>query len=255
MEFVGYGFIFYIGAVFGSFFHVVGYRYLKGLDFVKGRSQCPVCETQLQAIDLMPIFSYLLVRGKCRHCGVKIPIIYWLAEVVMGLLFVLPVLVYGYHGFLTGEVILAWLFSAMLFTITVTDIYEQLIPDKILLFFGILLVIASYFVEGFSFVEGIIGALVGFGLLYLIGTLGRLYYKQDALGGGDVKLYLVIGYVLGWQVTIFSLFVAAVLALIGAVIMRQKKGMIMPFGPFIALAAIICLYSGAQILTWYFGLF
>ncbi|MGL4973500.1 MAG: prepilin peptidase, partial [Culicoidibacterales bacterium] len=159
------------------------------------------------------------------------------------------------HGFLTGEVILAWLFSAMLFTITVTDIYEQLIPDKILLFFGILLVIASYFVEGFSFVEGIIGALVGFGLLYLIGTLGRLYYKQDALGGGDVKLYLVIGYVLGWQVTIFSLFVAAVLALIGAVIMRQKKGMIMPFGPFIALAAIICLYSGAQILTWYFGLF
>ncbi|MGL5915525.1 MAG: prepilin peptidase, partial [Culicoidibacterales bacterium] len=86
MELVGYIFIFYIGAVFGSFFHVVGYRYLKGMDFINGRSQCPTCETQLQALDLAPVLSYLFVRGKCRHCGVKIPIIYWLAEIAMGLL-------------------------------------------------------------------------------------------------------------------------------------------------------------------------
>ncbi|MGL6009063.1 MAG: prepilin peptidase [Culicoidibacterales bacterium] len=255
MELVGYIFIFYIGAVFGSFFHVVGYRYLKGMDFINGRSQCPTCETQLQALDLAPVLSYLFVRGKCRHCGVKIPIIYWLAEIAMGLLFVLPVVIFGYEGFLTGQIIFAWLFSTMLFTITVTDIYEQLIPDKILLFFGVLLIITSYFVEGFSFIDGFIGAAVGFGLLYMIGTLGRLYYKQDALGGGDVKLYAVIGYVLGWQVTIFSLFIAAVFALIGAMATRQKKGMIMPFGPFIALAAIVCFYSGAQLLAWYWGMF
>lgn len=255
MELVGYGFIFYLGAIFGSFFHVVGYRYLKGMDFITGRSECPKCETQLEAVDLVPIFSYLFLRGRCRHCGVKIPMIYWLAEIVLGVLFVIPVMTFGYDGFFTGEIVFVWIFSALLFTITVTDLYEQLIPDKILLFFGILLVIASYFVEGFSFPDAVIGALVGFGLLYLIGTLGRLYYKQDALGGGDVKLYAVIGYVLGWQLTILSLFMAAVFALIGAIIMRRKAGAILPFGPFIALAALCCYYVGAPLLTWYWGLF
>lgn len=255
MEFVGYLFIFYLGAVFGSFFHVVGYRYLKGMDFISGRSQCPACETQLGAIDLVPLFSYLFLRGKCRHCGAHIPMLYWFAEVALGLLFVLPVLMLGYGAFLTGELIFIWIFTALLFTITVTDLYEQLIPDKILLFFGTLLVITSYFVEGFSFQAAIIGAVVGFGLLYVIGTLGRLYYKQDALGGGDVKLYAVVGYVLGWQLTILSLFMAAVFALIGAIIMRRKAGTILPFGPFIALAALCCYYFGEPLLTWYWGLF
>ncbi|MGL4624367.1 MAG: prepilin peptidase [Culicoidibacterales bacterium] len=255
MEFVGYGFIFYLGAVFGSFFHVVGYRYLKGMNFINGRSQCPTCETQLGAIDLVPLFSYVFLRAKCRHCGAHIPVIYWLAEVALGILFVIPVLVFGYHGFLTGEIVFVWIFSALLFTITVTDVYEQLIPDKILLFFGVLLVVASYFVDGFSFQSALIGALVGFGLLYIIGTLGRLYYKQDALGGGDVKLYALIGYVLGWQLTILSLFLAAVFALIGAIIMRRKAGAILPFGPFIAVAAVCCYYVGDALLGWYWGLF
>ncbi len=255
MEWIGYIFIFYIGAVFGSFFHVVGYRSVKGLDFIKGRSACPECDTQLSAFDLAPIFSYIVLRGKCRHCQAKIPIIYWLSELLMGVLFVLPVIVYGYNGFLDGSIIWAWLFSAMLFIVTVTDIYEQIIPDKILLFFGILLVITSYFVQGFSIVQGLIGAVVGFGLLYIVGTLGRLYYKQDALGGGDIKLYAVIGYVIGWQQVLVSLFIAAVLGLIGATSTRVKQGAIIPFGPFIAIAALICFYVGEALLTWYWGLF
>lgn len=255
MEFIIYFFVFFIGAMFGSFFHVVGYRFLKGMNFVTGRSECPVCETQLGALDLVPFFSYVILRGKCRHCGAKIPMIYWLAEVIMGLLFLVPVFVYGFEGFLTGQIMFAWIFSSMLFTITVTDIYEQLIPDKILLFFGILLVVASYFVEGFSLRDGFIGALVGFGLLYAIGTLGRLYYKQDALGGGDVKLYAIIGYMLGWPATLLSLFVASILALIGATSTRQKQGAIIPFGPFIAVAALMCFYFGEFVLSWYWGLF
>ncbi|MDI2588247.1 prepilin peptidase [Psychrobacillus sp. NEAU-3TGS] len=246
-----YTLLFFIyGIIFGSFFNVVGLRVPKGESIVKPPSHCTVCDRNLTAVDLVPVFSYLFLRGKCRGCGTKIHWIYPVMELVTGLLFAFA---YSQLGF-SIELIVAILFISMLVIITVSDLAYMLIPDKILLFFLIPLIIARIFSPLTPWWGSLLGAVAGFGVLLLIAVLSK-----GGMGGGDIKLFFVIGMVLGLVPTLLTLFLASLIGTFFGVIAlkKAKKGRKtpIPFGPSIAIAAIISYFYGESIVDWYVNLF
>ena len=247
--------IFFFGASLGSFYHVVGYRMPIGENWVSDRSRCPGCSHELRFYELMPVLSYVLQGGKCRSCGMKIKPIYLLSEIFAGLLFIFPVWFYGFEGFESGAIYIAWVFLSMLIIITVSDLYYQLILDKVLLFFGAVLLLLYTIYSQYDLVSGLIGAGVGFFTLYAVGLLGQFLFKKEALGGGDIKLYAAIGFVLGISSTFLSLFLAAVIALIYSLMFMKDQTKPLGFGPFIAIASYFCLFYGSSLLNWYFNLF
>ena len=247
--------VFFIGACLGSFYHVVGYRMPISENWVSDRSRCPGCSHELRFYELMPILSYLFQKGKCRNCQMKIKPIYLLSEIFSGLLFVFPVWFYGFDGFHSGAIYIAWAFLSMLIIITVSDLYYQLILDKVLFFFGVVLIILYAIYPKYDLTSGLIGAGVGFLTLYGVGLLGQFLFKKEALGGGDIKLYAVVGFVLGISNTFLSIFLAAILALIYLLFFVKDKTKPIGFGPFIAIASYICFFYGTSFLDWYFHLF
>ncbi len=237
------------GLIFGSFFNVVGLRVPKNESIVTPPSHCTICDRRLTFKDLVPVFSFVFLKGKCRGCGTKINWIYPVMELTTGVLFAFA---YWRIGF-SFELIVAILFISMLVIITVSDLAYMLIPDKILLFFGVLLIIARAVSPLNPWWDSIIGAVGGFGLLLLIAILSK-----GGMGGGDIKLFAVIGLVLGIIPTLLTLFLAAFIgAIVGVIHLRRSKQgrkTPVPFGPSIALAAIIVYFYGTQMLDWYTNL-
>ncbi|RHW39483.1 prepilin peptidase [Lysinibacillus yapensis] len=250
MEIVYTIFAFIFGLVFGSFFNVVGLRVPKKESISTPPSHCTNCQRRLTLPDLIPVFSYLFLRGKCRSCGVKISPIYLLTELVTGILFAFSV----YHLGITVETAVALLFISLLMIIVVSDFAYMLIPDKVLLFFLPLLIVGRIFSPLQPWWDSIVGAVVGFGILYLIAVVSR-----GGMGGGDIKLFFLIGLVLGTMNTLLTLFLASFIGMIAGIIVlkirNQGRKTPVPFGPSIALAAIIVYFYGDSLLNWYSGLF
>ena len=242
--------IFLYGIVFGSFFNVVGLRVPKGESIVRPPSHCTVCDRRLTALDLVPVLSYVFLKGKCRGCGTKIHWVYPVIEIVTGFLFAFSYVKLGF----SLELIVALLFISLLVIITVSDIAYMLIPDKILLFFLVPIVVARIFSPLTPWWDSILGAVIGFGLLFLIAVLSK-----GGMGGGDIKLFFVIGLVLGVTLSLLTLFLASVIgAIIGIIVLKKaKKGRKtpIPFGPSIATAAIIAYFYGEALVDWYVNLF
>ena len=246
-----YMFLFFLyGLIFGSFFNVVGLRIPKKESIVRPPSHCTVCDRRLTIKDLVPVFSYVFLKGKCRGCGTKIHWVYPVMELVTGLLFAFA---YYQLGF-TLELAVALLFISLLVIITVSDIAYMLIPDKILVFFLIPLIVLRVFVPLSPWWDSIIGAFVGFGVLFLIAVVSK-----GGMGGGDIKLFFVIGLVLGWIPTLLTLFLASIIGTVVGIISlrRTKQGRKtpIPFGPSIAIAAIISYFYGEMLVDWYVNLF
>lgn len=250
MTFTYIVFAFLFGMIFGSFYNVVGLRVPKKQSIITPPSHCTACQRQLSAIDLVPIFSYLVLKGRCRTCGVKISPIYMLTELLTGVLFAYAYYQIGWQP----ELLVALLFISLLVIIVVSDIAYMLIPDKILLFFLPLLVIARILSPLTVWWDSIVGAFVAFTILYIIAIVSK-----GGMGGGDIKLYFLIGLTLGTLPTLLSLFLAALIGMIiGALVLTiQKKGRKtpVPFGPSIAIASIIVYFHGQAILNWYSHLF
>jgi leader peptidase (prepilin peptidase) / N-methyltransferase len=245
-----YTILFFIyGLIFGSFFNVVGLRVPKSESIVTPPSHCTVCDRRLTFKDLVPVFSFVFLKGKCRGCGTKINWIYPVMELTTGVLFAFAFWEIG----LSFELIVTILFISMLVIITVSDLAYMLIPDKVLLFFGVLLIIARAFSPLDPWWDSIIGAVGGFGILLLIAILSK-----GGMGGGDIKLFAVLGLVLGIIPTLLTLFLAAFIgAIVGVIHLRRSKQgrkTPVPFGPSIALAAIIVYFYGTQMLDWYTNL-
>jgi len=232
-------FVFWLGASLGSLYHVIGYRQPQGLNWVSARSCCPHCQKVLNWYELLPLFSYLCQRGRCRTCQAPINSIYFWVEILSGFLFLFPLI----HG--QVNVIVAWIFLSLLLIITVSDLYYGLILNKVLLFFLPLLWLNPH--------RSIIGMLTGFFLLIANFVIGKLLFKRATLGGGDIKLYGLVGLVLGGIPTVISLMLAGVLALGYALITRQNKEQELPFGPFIATASYICLFYGHTLWEFFQG--
>jgi leader peptidase (prepilin peptidase) / N-methyltransferase len=240
-------YLFVIGITLGSFYNVVGLRIPKNQSIITPRSHCTSCKRTLTSLDLIPIFSYIFLRGKCRTCGAKVSPIYPFMEFVTGVLFLFSFLLLGW----TPELIVALLFVSLLVIIIVSDLAYMMIPDKVLLFFLPILIIARIFIPIDPWWDPILGAFSGFGLLFLI----ALVTKGNGMGFGDVKLYFVIGIVLGFQAVILSFFLASLFGSIfggiGLLTGLVKRKQPIPFGPFIAVGALISYYFGENIVQWY----
>lgn len=242
-------FFFIFGLVFGSFFNVVGLRVPKGESIVRPPSHCTNCQRRLTYQDLVPVLSFLFLKGKCRSCDEIIRWIYPLMELLTGGFFALAYLELG----LKPELIIALLFISMLIIITVSDIAYMLIPNRILLFFGVLLAVGRIFIQTDPWWNSIVGAIGGFLILLLVSILSK-----GGIGGGDIKLFFIIGLVLGIFSTLLALFLASVIGLIaGAILLiyrKQGRKTPIPFGPSIAVASILAYFYGEQILEWYMNL-
>ncbi|HEY8816809.1 MAG TPA: prepilin peptidase [Candidatus Dormibacteraeota bacterium] len=239
------------GAVTGSFLSVVAHRVPRGESIVGPRSRCASCGAQIAAYDNIPIFSWLLLHGRCRHCGERISARYPLIEIATGLLFALTVLVL--HGE-PAQLVLGLAFVATLAAITLTDLELRLIPNKILLVSAIAGVALAAGLEPSSLPERAIAAAAAGGLLFAIA-----FAYPRGMGMGDVKLAAVMGLYLGRSVApalligfaAGSLFGLAMIARHGAAARKQA----VPFGPFLALGGVIGLLVGEQIVDWYLGTF
>lgn len=244
-----------LGAVLGSFLNCAAWRMAHGESFVKGRSHCTSCGHALGALDLIPVFSWLFLGGKCRYCKTKIPARYMLTEVFFAAVSVLSLLRWD----LSPEYVRNMILACCLFCLSLVDLEIFEIPNGCVVIPAAAWLAAVPFMElGFAeagfrvlFACGYTAALLGLVLLFdkLLG--------KETMGGGDLKLFWVTGLYLGAAASLFALFFACILGLLlGAVQNRGKKeaGGAIPFGPAIAFASYAMLLYGDGLVSWYLGL-
>lgn len=236
---------FIFGTVFGSFYNVVGDRIPAGKSIMFPGSHCTHCNHELKPLELIPIISYLFQGGRCRKCKTKISIVYPVFEFITGMIFVFCYLKFG----VTSDLIVPLTFISMLLIIIVSDFEYMIIPDEILVTFGVLLCFEIFILNGLSiFVLSLLDGLIAFFAMYIIKLIGDFIFKQESMGGGDIKLLFFFGLCLGWPNAIFSIFLASLIGFpISLVIMAIKKTNIIPFGPFLAIGAAIILITGFDI--------
>lgn len=240
---------FLYGLTLGSFFNVVGLRVPLKQSIVAPRSACPNCKHQLTVLELIPVLSYLIQGGKCRQCKTAISPIYPLVELLTGLLFVSAPLVFGW----TTELFVAWTLISLFMIIFVSDISYMLIPDKILLVFAGLFLLERTLVPFTPWWDSLIGAAVGFALLLFIAVVSK-----GGMGGGDIKLFALVGFVVGTKVMLLSFFLAtiygAIFGIFGLMFKLVKRGSPIPFGPFIAAGTLTAYYFYEEIISAYLRL-
>lgn len=250
MEIVYSIFIALFGLILGSFYNVAGLRIPKGESIVNPPSHCTACNRRLTAFELIPVLSYVIQGGKCKGCGAKVSPIYCVTEIATAVLFVISYLKFGF----TAELAVALLFMSLLLIIVVSDLAYMLIPNKILLFFLPLLIIARIFSPLDPWWDSLLGAVIGFGILLLIAVISK-----GGMGGGDIKLFFLIGLVLGTVHTLLTLFLASLIGMVVGIIVLKVRGQgrktPIPFGPSIALGAGIAYFYGADLIDWYWQLF
>ena len=242
--------IFITGLILGSFFNVVGLRVPLKQSIVAPRSACPQCGHQLRALELIPVLSFLFQGGKCKRCKKPISPLYPIVELLTAVLFVMAPLILGWNW----EVIIAWTLISLFMIIFVSDVTYMLIPNKILLAYSAIFIIERLFFPLMPWWNSLVGAAVGFVLLLSIAVV-----SNGGMGGGDIKLFAVIGFVVGTKTVLLSFFLATLYGAafgIAALLLRKvKRGNPIPFGPFIAVGTLTAYYCGDVILQYYFRLF
>ena len=258
---------FIVGLCIGSFLNVCVSRWPAGLSVVRPRSRCPKCERQIGAMENIPLVSWMALRGKCRGCGNPISVQYPLVELSVGLIFLASYLSFG----LSFTAVRVAVFATILFGIALTDAMHYLIPDGFTVF-GLIWVIVTAFVNVFiggdspfdGAVAALLGACTGAGAIAISGWLGEVALKKEAMGFGDVTLMAVVGGAVGPMRAILTIFIGALIATIiflGVVYpitwvrARRAKAEFnppqIPFGVFLAPAAMIALLWGGPMISAY----
>lgn len=236
--------IFLYGIVIGSFLNVCIYRIPKQENIVKIRSHCMNCGYQLRWYDLVPVFSYLCLRGKCRSCKQKISVQYPLVELLNGALYCIVFAVYG----ISVKALLFALLASALITLSVIDFRTYEIPAGINLFIlalGLIRIVTDYA----DWLDYAVGFFVVSGFLYLV----HLVTKGRGIGGGDIKLMAVSGLLLGWKQILLAFVLGCI---IGSVIhiARMKisgQGHVLAFGPYLSMGIWLSALAGEQMIAWY----
>jgi leader peptidase (prepilin peptidase) / N-methyltransferase len=239
-------YLFILGLVLGSFYNVVGLRVPMKKSIVVPRSACTTCGHLLKPYELIPVISYLIQKGKCRGCQSRISPIYPIFELLTGILFATAPLVIGW----SGELVVALSLISMFMIIIVSDIHYMIIPDKILIWFAGIFLLERIFWPLTPWWDSLLGAVTGFTLLLVIALV-----SQGGMGMGDVKLYALLGFVLGFKLVLLSFFLSTLFgAVIGSValifkIVKRKQPI--PFGPFIAAGTLTAYYWGLDLIDIY----
>lgn len=254
-------FVFILGIVFGSFLNVCIYRIPRGESIIKQPSHCPSCGSRLKTPDLIPVASYIFLKGKCRYCGIGIPVLYTVVELVTAAVFLLLFNIYG----LSVEALVSIYLMSILACVFFIDIEHRIIPDGLVIagiVGGVFLFVYNLFKPVLFFGDRywwnpLLGMVIGSGFLFMVALVGFLIYKtDDALGMGDVKIFIPIGMILGWKLTIIALFTAIISGGITGIVLillrlKERKSTI-PLGPFISLGAFIALVWGWDIINWWY---
>jgi len=244
--------LFVVGLSIGSFLNVVIYRLPRNKSVVWPRSCCTSCGKSIPFYLNIPIFSYLLLRGRCKFCGEKISPRYLVIELLSGL----AVVGYFIHFGPTLQALAATIMTLILIPVFFIDFEHRIIPDVIsipgiVIGFGL-----SFITTEPGWAGSLLGILLGGGGLLSIGLLGDFLFKKESLGGGDVKLAAMLGAFLGWQKVLFVFIASAGIGLIGAVLImaisrKVRETHQIPFGPFLATAAVIALLFGDSLIALY----
>jgi leader peptidase (prepilin peptidase)/N-methyltransferase len=257
---------FIFGSIVGSFLNVCIHRMPLSESVVWPRSHCPKCKKRIPGYDNIPFLSYLMLGGKCRFCKQKISLRYPLVELLTAVMFVL---LFSYFK-LSYDLFFYILFASSLIVASFIDIPHRIIPDEVsvggMIAGFILHSVKGVNLQPFSWswrplLDSLLGIIIGGGIIYLTGFIFDLIYfkllkrppiqgETESMGGGDVKLLAMIGAFLGWQKAILTFFIAPFFgAIVGIVNLIIKKDHTIPYGPFLALAALISLFLGDQIIN------
>ena len=235
--------IFFIfGSIMGSFYHVIATRLSTGKSIMFPQSHCEKCNHELKWYELIPIISYLIQGGKCRNCKEKLPISYLMIELCTGILFAVC-----YHKFgFTIELLTSLIFVSSLIIIIISDIEYMIILDEVLIFSVTAIIIIDLISIGvYDTCLRILAGVGAFITMLLIKKIGDIAFKQESLGGGDIKLMFLIGLVIGYPMSVCNIFFATFIAFpIALILLIAKKDNIIPFGPFLSMAAIILYIWG-----------
>lgn len=261
-------FIFLYGLMIGSFLNVCAYRIPLKKSVVGPRSFCPNCKQSILFYDNIPLVSYLILGGKCRSCKQKISIQYVLVELFTGLMFVATYLLIG----LNANLAIALTFVSIMILISAIDIKQQIIPNRIVIFgliIGGLFFILTLFISEISLPPfkmsrelfpgywSIVGFFSGGLLILTVAVVAKVVMKQDAMGGGDIKLAALMGMYLGPYVGVaifIGFLIGSIVTLPLLMIGIIKRKQPVPFGPFLAAGAVLTLFFGPSLLKAYLGL-
>ena len=244
------------GSVIGSFLNVCIYRIPQNIAIARPRSYCPKCSKPIRALDNIPIISFVILKGRCRNCDQTIRMQYPTVELLTALLTIAVVWKFDFTILTIFYLSLVYI----LITISFIDLEHMIIPDGLVLAAALLGLMALIFnILPIGWPDSAYGALLYGGVMAGVGYVGKLVYKMDALGGGDVKLAGVLGLYLGWKMSMISLLlaflVAALFVVVGLAVGRLSRKQLIPFGPFLAMGAIMTLFWGEQLFNWYLHLF
>lgn len=250
-----YIFIFIFGICLGSFLNALEWRMRHKISLLDARSKCPRCKAQLKWYDNIPLVSFLVLGGKCRACREKISWQYPLVEIIMGIFFVLPFLSVSFPNWeIWLWIFFQWLTYFCLVFIFVYDLKYQEVLDSMTLIPAILIFLVNYIIFGISWQSMLLGAGIGAGFF----LLQFIVSKGKWIGGGDIRIGLLMGVVLGWKLLLVALWIAYVIGAvvsIGLVIAKKKQmSSKMAFGTFLSVATFVVLVYGEGILAWYIKL-
>jgi leader peptidase (prepilin peptidase)/N-methyltransferase len=239
-----------LGAVLGSFLNVCILRLPAEQSVVRPPSRCPKCGKGVAWYDNIPVLSWIVLRGRCRNCGQPISIQYPLVELATAA-------IWAYCAWRSGwslETARVAVFGTLLLGIAMTDAREYIIPDEFT-WGGLALGLAFSLAGGLAGLgQALLGAVVGFGLLWLVGLVGSWIFKQEAMGGGDIKMMAMVGAFLGWKGVLLTIFLGSLLGsivFIPLALAGRKK--LVPFGVFLAIGGAAAYLVGPALLAWYFG--
>jgi len=251
------------GLAIGSFLNVCIYRIPEGMSIVKPNSRCGHCGHALKTLDLVPVCSWISLRGKCRYCGDKISVRYPIVELLTALMFLFVFLEFG----ISMITLFNWILTGILITVFFTDLDHMIIPNKVILF-GL---VSGAFVAGYHYsygyefyygsgdFHGFIGMICASAILYLIALITKLIYgNEGGIGMGDVKLFMVIGLYVGWSYSLLILWLTFIIGGVFGVILlflfKKDRKQAIPFAPFIVISTFICLFFGDELILRLFNL-
>ncbi|MCQ9208503.1 MAG: prepilin peptidase [Omnitrophica bacterium] len=246
-------FLFCLGAVVGSFLNVCIYRMPRKESIIRPGSHCPHCQVKIPWYDNIPFFSYIFLKKRCRHCGEKIAFRYFVVELVTASTFLLLHYYFGLSA-------LFWIYLAFcssLIVVSFIDIDIREIPDEIDLS-GIVIGLALSLIfpqlqqtlfHKLALWRSFLGILAGGASIYLTGLIGDAIFKKESMGGGDVKLMAMVGAFIGWKLAILTFFIAPFFGAAVGIVLKIRKGQsLIPYGPFLSLAALISIIWGHRII-------
>lgn len=238
----------------GSFYNVLGTRIVKKESIIKPKSHCEKCGHVLSWYELIPIFSFIFLKGRCRNCKTKLSFLYLFSEFFCGVLFAISFYSFGF----TPELIISLTLSSLLIIVTVSDITYMIIPDRFIIISGVLILLTKLIFMGPSvFLTSLLNGLLAFIIMFLIMKLGDYIFKKETLGGADVKLMFVVGITLEPFLSLLVIIIASMIALpISLFLLVKEKEHAIPFGPFIMVGTMIVFLTkmdGMKIINFLIG--